>query len=145
MLLGVKRGGGDEAQPVLENLAVVVLLKQAVEIIHRLLLHIGLGEDRVSHLRQCRVARPNFGGGAEFQSTQFLDIDLDPRKTQKDFFRYRANIGIADPARGWSFRLYGENLSDARTSIRQGDVVPGLFVNIQEAPRQIYGQFRYDF
>ena len=66
LLLGIKRGGGDEAHPVLENLPVVVLLKQPVEIIHRLLLHIGLGEDRVPHLRQRGVARPNLGGGAEF-------------------------------------------------------------------------------
>ncbi len=87
----------------------------------------------------------SFGGGAEYQSAQFLDIDLDPRKTQQAFFRYRANIGIGNVEQGWSFRLYGENLSDARTSIRQGDVVPGLFVNIQEAPRQIYGQLRYEF
>lgn len=86
-----------------------------------------------------------FGGGAEYQSLQFLDIDLDPRKTQGSFFRYRANIGISNPGQGWSFRVFGENLSGVRTSIRQGDVVPGLFVNIQEAPRQFYAQLRYEF
>ncbi|MGB0220310.1 MAG: TonB-dependent receptor [Sinimarinibacterium flocculans] len=89
--------------------------------------------------------RWGFGGGAEYQSLQYLDIDLDPRKTQEGFFRYRANIGISNPMQGWSFRVFGENLGDARTSIRQGDVVPGLFVNIQEAPRQFYAQLRYEF
>jgi iron complex outermembrane receptor protein len=86
-----------------------------------------------------------FGGGAEYQSLQYLDIDLDARKTQDAFFRYRANIGIASPRQGWSLRVFGENLSNARTSIRQGDVVPGLFVNIQESPRQFYAQLRYEF
>lgn len=92
-----------------------------------------------------RGLRWSFGGGAEFQSLQFLDIDLDPRKTQDAFFRYRANIGISHPQQGWSLRVFGENLSDAHTSIRQGDVIPGLFVNIQEAPRQFYAQLRYEF
>lgn len=86
-----------------------------------------------------------FGGGGEYQSLQYLDIDLDERKTQDGFFRYRANIGLSHPRQGWSLRVFGENLGDARTSIRQGDVVPGLFVNIQEAPRQIYAQLRYQF
>lgn len=87
----------------------------------------------------------SFGGGFEYQSLQYLDIDLDARKVQEAFFRYRASVGIAHPRQGWSLRVFGENLGDARTSIRQGDVVPGLFVNIQEAPRQIYAQLRYEF
>lgn len=87
----------------------------------------------------------SFGGGFEYQSLQYLDIDLDARKTQDSFFRYRASVGISNPRQGWSLRVFGENLSDARTSIRQGDVVPGLFVNIQEAPRQVYAQLRYEF
>jgi iron complex outermembrane receptor protein len=87
----------------------------------------------------------SFGVTAEYQSEQFLDIDLDERKMQEAFFRYRANIGISNPGRGWSFRIIGENLTDEATSIRQGDVVPGLFVNIQEPARQIFGQFRYSF
>ena len=54
-------------------------------------------------------------------------------------------FGIVHGRQGWSLRVFGENLGDARTSVRQGDVVPGLFVNIQEAPRQIYAQLRYEF
>lgn len=87
----------------------------------------------------------SLGGVVEYLSEQFLDIDLDERKMQPSFFRYRAVVGIANPGRGWSFKILGENLSDERTSIRQGDIVPGLFVNLQDPPRQMFGQFRWNF
>lgn len=89
--------------------------------------------------------RLSFGGGGEYQSRQFLDIDLDERKVQESFIRYRANVGLANASQGWSLRVFAENLTDVRTSIRQGDVIPGLFVSIQEAPRQLYAQLRYEF
>lgn len=85
------------------------------------------------------------GGGFEYMSSQFLDTDLDERKTQDAFFRYRANIGISNPKSGWSFKIVGENLTDERSSLRNNDLLAGLFINIQEQPRQIYGQFRYTF
>ncbi|HKY92272.1 MAG TPA: TonB-dependent receptor [Nevskiaceae bacterium] len=85
------------------------------------------------------------GAAMEFQSKTYLDIDLDERKTQDAFARFRATLGVGNPRQGWSFKIVGENLTDKRTSIRQGDVVPGLFVSAQEPPRQVYGQFRYSF
>lgn len=85
------------------------------------------------------------GTAMEFQSRQYLDIDLDERKTQSAFTRWRATLGIGNPERGWSFKIVGENLTDKRTAIRQGDIVPGLFVSLEEAPRQVYGQFRWSF
>lgn len=85
------------------------------------------------------------GGAMEYLSKQYLDIDLDERKTQLAFFRYKASVGIGNPKRGWSFRIHGENLTNERTSIRQGDIVPGLFVSLQDPPRTIFGQLRWAF
>lgn len=89
----------------------------------------------------------SFDGGltAEYMSGQFLDIDLDRRKVQQPFWRYRAALGIANRAQGWSFKLTGENLSNKVTYIRQGDVAPKQFVGITEPPRQIFGMLRWDF
>lgn len=86
-----------------------------------------------------------FGAAAEVQSRQYLDIDLDERKVQPSFWRYKANIGIGNPAQGWSFKILCDNLTDERTAIRQGDIVPGLFVNLQDPPRMVFGQFRWTF
>ncbi|MDP3856883.1 MAG: TonB-dependent receptor [Stagnimonas sp.] len=85
------------------------------------------------------------GGAVEYLSKQYLDIDLDERKTQAAFYRYKASIGVGNPRQGWSFRVHGENLSDERTAIRQGDIVPGLFVSLQDPPRTIFGQLRWAF
>ncbi|HEY1076615.1 MAG TPA: TonB-dependent receptor [Fontimonas sp.] len=85
------------------------------------------------------------GAAVEYLDRQYLDIDLDERKVQEAFARYRASIGIEDRRRGWSFKILGDNLSDERTSVRQGDIVPGLFVNLQDPPRTIYGQLRWSF
>ena len=85
------------------------------------------------------------GGATEYMSKQYLDIDLDERKVQEPFFRYKASVGIGNPKRGWSFRVHGENLTNERTSIRQGDIVPGLFVNLQDPPRTVFGQLRWSF
>ena len=87
----------------------------------------------------------NIGGAVEYMSRQYLDIDLDERKVQEAFTRYKATVGVSNPGRGWSFKLIGENLGDVRTSIRQGDIVPGLFVNLQDPPRIVYGQFHWKF
>ena len=89
----------------------------------------------------------SFDGGltAEYMSSQYLDIDLDRRKVQQPFWRYRAALGIANRAQGWSFKLTGENLTNKVTYIRQGDVAPKQFVGITEPPRQIFGMLRWDF
>ena len=78
-------------------------------------------------------------------SEQFLDIDLDERKVQEGFKRYKASIGLSSPQQAWSFRLNGENLTNEKTGVRQGDLSPGVFVELPEAPRLIYGQFTWEF
>ena len=60
LFLGIHRGRSDEAQFIIVNLAMVFLAEKAVEIVHRLLLHIGLREDRVSHFSKGGVAWPDF-------------------------------------------------------------------------------------
>jgi outer membrane receptor protein involved in Fe transport len=82
---------------------------------------------------------------AEYLSWQYVDIDLDERKVQDGFWRYRASFGVGDAARGWSFKVIGENLTDEVTYIRQGDVFAGVFVGAVEPPRQIFGQLRWTF
>lgn len=81
---------------------------------------------------------------AEYQSRQYLDIDLDERKTQDAFWRLRASAGVKGVS-GWSFKLIVDNLNDVATYIRQGDVSPGLFVGALEPPRMIFGQFHWSF
>ncbi len=78
-------------------------------------------------------------------SEQFLDVDLDKRKMQDGFERYKASLGIAHPTQGWSFKIIGENLTDEQTGIRQGDLFSGVIVEITEQPRLIYGQFNWEF
>jgi outer membrane receptor protein involved in Fe transport len=85
------------------------------------------------------------GGGIEYMSMQFLDTDLDERKIQESFFRYRANVGIGNPHQRWSFKVVGENLTDERTSFRNNDLAAGVFTNMQEPARAIFGQLRYEF
>ncbi|MFP5304867.1 MAG: TonB-dependent receptor, partial [Gammaproteobacteria bacterium] len=86
----------------------------------------------------------NLGFTAEYQSEQYLDIDLDERKVQDPFWRLRASLGISGLS-GWSLKLILENLTDEATYVRQGDVLPGLFIGGLEPPRMIFGQFRWTF
>ena len=99
------------------------------------------------------VRLPLFNSGLEFTasatieqfSDQLLDVDLDERKRQEGFERYKASLGIGHPAQGWSFRVIGENLTDETTGIRQGDLFSGVFVEIAEQPRTLYAQFDWRF
>lgn len=85
------------------------------------------------------------GTTIEFQSSQLLDLDLDERKRQGAFTRFKASVGASHPHAGWSLRLIGENLSDEVTRIRMGDVFPDVIVGGQNEPRLFYLQFRQDF
>ncbi|MFT5576431.1 MAG: iron complex outermembrane receptor protein [Bermanella sp.] len=99
------------------------------------------------------VRVPLFASGLEFTasatveqfSEQLLDVDLDERKTQRGFERYKASIGIAHPSQGWSLKVIGENLSDEKTGIRQGDLFSGVFVEIAEQPCTMYAQLDWRF
>jgi outer membrane receptor protein involved in Fe transport len=81
----------------------------------------------------------------EQYSEQFLDIDLDDRKVQEGFIRYKASWGLSQPEHGWSIKIVGENLSDERTGVRQGDLFEGIFVELPEQPRLIYGQLTWRY
>lgn len=89
----------------------------------------------------------NFTASATIEqfSDQLLDVDLDERKRQDGFERYKASIGFAHPLQGWSFKLIGENLTNEKTGIRQGDLFSGLFVEIAEQPRTFYAQLDWRF
>src|SRR6185436_17649629 len=75
----------------------------------------------------------------EYTDVHYVDVDLDPRKKQPAFFRFRTNFGFANREQGWSVRLIGENVTNEATSIRQGDLFAGVFVNAAEPPRQFFG------
>ncbi|WP_373089796.1 TonB-dependent receptor [Zhongshania sp.] len=81
----------------------------------------------------------------EQYSEQFLDIDLDERKVQRAFIRYKASWGLSHPEQAWSIKIVGENLSDERSAVRQGDLFSGIFVELPEQPRLIYGQFTWQY
>lgn len=99
------------------------------------------------------VRRPIASSGMEFTasftmeqfSDQFIDVDLDERKVQEGFERYKASIGIDHPEQGWSFKVVGENLTNQHSGIRQGDLFAGVFVEIAEQPRLAYAQFNWQF
>ena len=99
------------------------------------------------------VRMPLFDSGLEFTasatveqfSEQLLDVDLDERKKQDGFERYKASIGVAHPSQGWSLKVIGENLADQDSGIRQGDLFSGVFVEIAEQPRTVYAQFDWRF
>lgn len=78
-------------------------------------------------------------------SEQLLDVDLDERKKQDGFERFKASLGIAHPSQGWSLKVIGENLTDEKSGIRQGDLFSGVFVEIAEQPRTVYAQFDWRF
>lgn len=99
------------------------------------------------------INTPLGGTGLEFTasatieqvSEQFLDLDLDERKLQEGFERYKASLGLANPEQGWSLKLIGENLTNKATGIRQGDLFSGIIVEIAEAPRTFYAQFNWSY
>jgi iron complex outermembrane recepter protein len=81
----------------------------------------------------------------EYESDQLLDIDLEEKKRQGAYSRYKADLGIGHPDNGWSFRLVGENLTNTVTHVRYGDVFENIVVGSQNQPRLFYLQFRQDF
>ncbi len=81
----------------------------------------------------------------EYESDQLLDVDLEEKKRQGAYTRYKADIGIKNAAAGWSLRLLGENLSNTVTHVRYGDVFENVVVGSQRQPRLFYLQFRQDF
>lgn len=89
----------------------------------------------------------SFIGGtiAEYEDTQLLDIDLDERKRQDAYTRYRADLGISSLARRWTVRVVGENLTNEVTWIRMGDIFTDVIHGSQNQPRLFYLQFRQDF
>jgi outer membrane receptor protein involved in Fe transport len=85
------------------------------------------------------------GSTIEYQTVQFIDVDLDPRKTSPAFHRVKLNVGLGKPENNWSVRLIGENVNNAKVWVREGDIFSGQFAAIQTAPRLFYLQFRQDF
>lgn len=82
---------------------------------------------------------------AEYEDTQVLDVDLDERKRQPAYTRYRADVGLTSLRNRWTLRLVGENLTDTVTWVRMGDVFENVVVGSQNQPRLLYLQFRQEF
>ena len=81
----------------------------------------------------------------EYSDVYYPDPDLDFRKRQPSFFRWRASAGFANRRQGWSFNVIGENLTNESVSLLDADVVPGFFVTFPDASRIVFGQFRWEF
>lgn len=86
-----------------------------------------------------------FGAGFDYQSEQFTNISLDDRYKQSDVARWRASLGLTHLKQGWSLRIVGENLTNEKTVVRQGQVIQGAVIETTDAPRMIYGNIRYQF
>jgi outer membrane receptor protein involved in Fe transport len=85
------------------------------------------------------------GTVVEYETEQYLDIDLEEQKLQKAFTRYKADVGVTSIAGRWTLRVVGENLTDTVTWVRYGDVFEDVVVGSQNQPRLLYLQFRQDF
>lgn len=85
------------------------------------------------------------GGGFDYQSEQYTSTSLDERYTQDSVTRWRASLGIGNVFQGWSLRLQGENLTNERVTVRQGQILKGSAVEGIDAPRTLYATFHYDF
>jgi iron complex outermembrane recepter protein len=85
------------------------------------------------------------GAVAEYEDTQLLDIDLDERKRQPAYTRYKADIGLSSMANRWTVRLVGENLTNTVTWVRMGDILTDVIHGSQNQPRLMYLQFRQEF
>ncbi len=81
----------------------------------------------------------------EYESDQLLDVDLEEKKRQGAYSRYKADVGIRHPGQGWTLRLVGENLTNTVTHVRYGDIFEDVVVGSQNQPRLIYAQFRQEF
>lgn len=85
------------------------------------------------------------GGVAEYEDTQLLDIDLDEKKRQDEYWRFKADIGVASLANRWTVRLVGENLTNTVTWVRMGDILTDVVHGSQNQPRLLYLQLRQEF
>lgn len=86
-----------------------------------------------------------FGVLAEYESDQILDVDLEEKKRQDAYTRFKADIGLKHADAGWSLRVIGENLTNTVTHVRYGDIFENVITGSQRAPRLFYLQFRQDF
>ncbi|MGH8530540.1 MAG: TonB-dependent receptor domain-containing protein [Nevskiales bacterium] len=85
---------------------------------------------------------------AEYQDEQFLNDDLDERKRQDEYYRYRASFGVGDVDQTWSLRVTGENLTNEPIAIAIAEipaVAPGHFYQIPDSGRVVFVQFRYNY
>jgi outer membrane receptor protein involved in Fe transport len=83
----------------------------------------------------------------EYEDTQFVDRTDDPRTRQPSFFKLNGSVGFEDARRGWSLRFHAENITDEATVTQAREVTlgPGKFVQVLEAPRLVFGSFRWSF
>ena len=83
----------------------------------------------------------------EYRDVHFVSDTFDPRTRQPSFFRFDGSLGFGDPAEGWSLRVVAENLTnqDVKTIIREIPLGDANFTQRLEAPRLVFGSFRWAF
>ena len=87
------------------------------------------------------------GFKAEWQDVQYLERTYDERVRQSPFFRFGADLGLANAAQGWSAKVAVENLTDEDTYVLRRDVPlgGGNFYQLPEPPRLFFATFRLAF
>ncbi len=83
----------------------------------------------------------------EYNDVQFGDQSNDFRMRQPSYVKLRASLGFADDERGWAIGVTGENLTDEVTVSQTRDVplAGGNIVQVQEAPRLVFGTLSFRF
>ena len=83
---------------------------------------------------------------AEGATEQFLNVDLDPIDSQKNYIRYNAYLGLSDADLRYSVKIIGRNLSDEVVRREAGDIaiVGAHFVGLYP-PRSIAAELGVRF
>jgi iron complex outermembrane recepter protein len=86
---------------------------------------------------------------AQYKDVHFISLTRDPRGRQPAFFRFGANVGLANAARGWEIGVTVENFTNQFSRFRT-DGVPlaqnaGTLFDFDEPPRFVFGRVRWSF
>ena len=89
-----------------------------------------------------------FGGFTlQWTDSQILAETLDPRSREPSFFWLDVDIGIANPAQGWTITLAAQNLTDesVATVVEEIGLTLDTYVQTVRPPRQVFVGMRWEF
>ncbi len=83
----------------------------------------------------------------EYQDSQYVSEEVDPRTRQPSFIRLNASVGLEDSSKGWSLGFTVQNLTDELVALRIADppLGAGVFWQSPDTPRLFFGSLRWSF